>query len=102
MGAFLHFVQSFFKCKTVLEREFSVFLKEIAFPWIEESDLSFLLLPLFYFSSLLHRGRQGLGQVRASWQGAAWTVAWKCRLWSITCQSQPEKLRAPLMASPML
>lgn len=38
----LHFVQNFFKCKTVLEREFSVFFKEIAFPWIEESDLSFL------------------------------------------------------------
>lgn len=46
---------------------------------------SVLLLPLFYFSSLLHRGRQGLGQVRA-----AWTVAWEGKLWSITCQSQPE------------
>lgn len=39
----LHLVQSFFKCKTVLEREFRVFFKEIAFPWIEESDLSFLI-----------------------------------------------------------
>lgn len=38
----LHYVQSFFKCKTVLETEFRVFFKDIAFPWMEESDLSFL------------------------------------------------------------
>lgn len=36
------FCSKFFKCKTVLEREFSVFFKEIALLWTEKSDLSFL------------------------------------------------------------
>lgn len=36
MGPVLHFVQSFFKCKTVLEREFSAFLKEIGMKSAED------------------------------------------------------------------